>query len=178
MQTLILALQGPDRSKLVGEDAFNNMQIDDVEIESLIAKVSSQVSRSDRIPRQLVAISPRHLMLLNQWCPAYQSGLSLPPEANGAQRNVSYEKELGTLLSSLACEYFEQLSYQRASNFLMDNEPEKRLDVRISPKRAGSCTLWRREISRLQYSAIDSKVIMNTVPTALHGLSAFAACNT
>ncbi|KAK9259385.1 hypothetical protein V1519DRAFT_451762 [Lipomyces tetrasporus] len=117
-------------------------------------------------------------MLLNQWCPAYQSGLSLPPEANGAQRNVSYEKELGTLLSSLACEYFEQLSYQRASNFLMDNEPEKRLDVRISPKRAGSCTLWRREISRLQYSAIDSKVIMNTVPTALHGLSAFAACNT
>ncbi|KAK9242536.1 hypothetical protein V1506DRAFT_562809 [Lipomyces tetrasporus] len=55
----------------------------------------------------------------------------------------------------------------------MDNEPEKRLDVRISTKRAGSCTLWRREISRLQYSAIDSKVIMNTIPTALHGLSVF-----
>ncbi|KAK9388460.1 hypothetical protein V1515DRAFT_614518 [Lipomyces mesembrius] len=73
--------------------------------------------------------------------------------------------------------YLEEI-LRRALNFLKANEPEKRLDVRLSPH---SFQLLDEQVHALygdakypslQYSAIDSRVIINTVPTALHSGSA------
>ncbi|KAJ8099603.1 hypothetical protein POJ06DRAFT_281809 [Lipomyces tetrasporus] len=72
----------------------------------------------------------------------------------------------------------EKGSYQRALNFLTANEPEKRLDVRLSPKsfqlldEQAHALYGDAKYPRLQYSAVDSRVIINTVPTALHSGSA------
>ncbi|KAK9342486.1 hypothetical protein V1522DRAFT_373138 [Lipomyces starkeyi] len=72
----------------------------------------------------------------------------------------------------------EQVSYQRALNFLKVNEPEKRLDIILSPKsfqlldEQAHALYGDAKYPRLQYSAIDSRVIINTVPTALHSESA------
>ncbi|KAK9237824.1 hypothetical protein V1525DRAFT_376412 [Lipomyces kononenkoae] len=72
----------------------------------------------------------------------------------------------------------ERLSYQRAMDFLTANEPERRLDVHLSyqsfrclEEKAG--TLYGdAKYPRLEYSAIDSRVIIHTIPTALHSASA------
>ncbi|KAK9371558.1 uncharacterized protein V1513DRAFT_468337 [Lipomyces chichibuensis] len=73
-------------------------------------------------------------------------------------------------------EYKEQI--MRALNFLKVNEPETRLDISLSLK---SFQLLDEQVHalygdakypRLQYSAIDSRVIINTVPSALHSVSA------
>ncbi|KAK9327611.1 hypothetical protein V1520DRAFT_393749 [Lipomyces starkeyi] len=74
----------------------------------------------------------------------------------------------------------ERVSYQRALNFLKVNEPEKRLDISLSPKYFQLLDEQAHALygdaydryPRLQYSAIDSRVIINTVPTALHSESA------
>ncbi|KAK9494124.1 hypothetical protein V1508DRAFT_444645 [Lipomyces doorenjongii] len=69
----------------------------------------------------------------------------------------------------------EQVSYRRAPNFLTANEPEKRLDIRLSYKsfralEEQALTLYG--ISPVEYSATDSRVTIYTAPTALHGYSA------
>ncbi|KAK9427398.1 hypothetical protein V1505DRAFT_380276 [Lipomyces doorenjongii] len=72
----------------------------------------------------------------------------------------------------------EQVSYRRALNFLMANEPEKRLDVCLSPKsfqfldEQAHSLYGDAKYPRVQYSAIDSRVIITTIPTALHSRSA------
>ncbi|KAJ8098128.1 hypothetical protein POJ06DRAFT_292774 [Lipomyces tetrasporus] len=72
----------------------------------------------------------------------------------------------------------EQASYQRALNFLMANEPEKRLDVCLSPKsfqfldEQAHALYGDAKYPRVQYSALDSRVIITTIPTALHSRSA------
>ncbi|KAK9237138.1 hypothetical protein V1525DRAFT_442940 [Lipomyces kononenkoae] len=69
-------------------------------------------------------------------------------------------------------------SYRRALEFLKANEPEKRLDIRLSPNSfrllvEQAHTLYGdTRYPRVQYSAVDSRVIINTVPTALHSRSA------
>ncbi|KAK9485381.1 hypothetical protein V1527DRAFT_496701 [Lipomyces starkeyi] len=72
----------------------------------------------------------------------------------------------------------EQVSYQRALNFLKANEPEKRLDIRLSYKsfqalEKQTLALYDDEkYPRVEYSATDSRVTFYTAPTALHGSSA------
>ncbi|KAK9327615.1 hypothetical protein V1520DRAFT_314716 [Lipomyces starkeyi] len=72
----------------------------------------------------------------------------------------------------------QQASYQRALNFLKVNEPERRLEVHLSPRsfqlldEQAHALYGDAKYPRLQYSAIDSRVIIHTVPTALHSGSA------
>ncbi|KAK9352754.1 hypothetical protein V1523DRAFT_450773 [Lipomyces doorenjongii] len=72
----------------------------------------------------------------------------------------------------------EQASYQRALNFLTANEPERRLDIYLSYKtfqflEENARALYAdAKYPRVEYSAIDSRVIIRTTPTALHSSSA------
>ncbi|KAK9314843.1 hypothetical protein V1524DRAFT_122332 [Lipomyces starkeyi] len=72
----------------------------------------------------------------------------------------------------------ERASYQRAFNFLTANEPERRLDIYLSYKSFQSLEEKARAMygdakyPRVEYSALDSRVIIHTIPTALHGESA------
>ncbi|KAK9343429.1 hypothetical protein V1522DRAFT_460259 [Lipomyces starkeyi] len=54
----------------------------------------------------------------------------------------------------------ERASYQRALNFFTANEPERRLDIYLA------------HALYVEYSAIDSRVTIHTIPTALHSVSA------
>ncbi|KAK9337490.1 hypothetical protein V1521DRAFT_461934 [Lipomyces starkeyi] len=66
----------------------------------------------------------------------------------------------------------EQEFYQRALNFLKANEPEKRLDVRLSPNsfrlldEQAHALYGDSKYPRVQYSAVGSRVVINTLPTA------------
>ncbi|KAK9491996.1 hypothetical protein V1508DRAFT_456537 [Lipomyces doorenjongii] len=70
----------------------------------------------------------------------------------------------------------EHESYQCALDFLKANEPETRLDVRLSPNsfrlldEQAHALYGDAKYPRVQYSTVDSRV--NTVPTALHSGSA------
>ncbi|KAK9371513.1 uncharacterized protein V1513DRAFT_467521 [Lipomyces chichibuensis] len=83
----------------------------------------------------------------------------------------------------------EQVTYQRALNFLTANEPEKRLDIRLSYKffqalEEQALALYGDEkhmskghampslYPRVEYTATDSRVTIYTAPTPLHGSSA------
>ncbi|KAK9371814.1 uncharacterized protein V1513DRAFT_386103 [Lipomyces chichibuensis] len=72
----------------------------------------------------------------------------------------------------------ELLFYQRALDFITANEPEKRLDIRLSYKsfqavEEQALALYGDEKYPLvEYSATDSRVTIYTAPTALHGSSA------
>ncbi|KAK9251677.1 hypothetical protein V1507DRAFT_492406 [Lipomyces tetrasporus] len=61
----------------------------------------------------------------------------------------------------------EEASYQRALNFLEDNEPERRLDIRPAHALYGDA-----KYPRVDYSGADSRVTIYTIPTGLHGASA------
>ncbi|KAJ8097088.1 hypothetical protein POJ06DRAFT_262477 [Lipomyces tetrasporus] len=80
----------------------------------------------------------------------------------------------------MACVDDEEASYQRALNFLKDNEPERRLDIRLSYQsfRALEAQAHARygdaKYPRVEYSGPDSRVTIYTVPTELHGTSATA----
>ncbi|KAK9357938.1 hypothetical protein V1504DRAFT_488651 [Lipomyces starkeyi] len=83
-----------------------------------------------------------------------------------------------SISSEMATSDNEQSSYQRALNFLTANEPEKRLDIRLSYKsfkalEEQALALYGDEkYPRVEYSATDSRVTIYTAPTALHGSSA------
>ncbi|KAK9311754.1 hypothetical protein V1524DRAFT_473145 [Lipomyces starkeyi] len=83
-----------------------------------------------------------------------------------------------SISSEMATSDNEQISYQRALNFLMANKPEKRLDIRLSYKsfkalEEQALALYGDEkYPRVEYSATDSRVTIYTAPTALHGSSA------
>ncbi|KAJ8097174.1 hypothetical protein POJ06DRAFT_286608 [Lipomyces tetrasporus] len=72
----------------------------------------------------------------------------------------------------------ERLSYQRAMDFLTANEPERRLDVHLSYRsfryleEKARALYGDAKYPRVEYSAIDSRVIIHTIPTALHSASA------
>ncbi|KAK9351093.1 hypothetical protein V1523DRAFT_442188 [Lipomyces doorenjongii] len=80
----------------------------------------------------------------------------------------------------------ERLSYQRAMDFLTANEPEQRIDIHLSyqsfryleeilygdAKKAVMNLTDHKRYPRVEYSAIDSRVIIHTIPTALHSASA------
>ncbi|KAK9327236.1 hypothetical protein V1520DRAFT_365589 [Lipomyces starkeyi] len=72
----------------------------------------------------------------------------------------------------------ERAYYQRALNFLTANEPERRLDIYLAYKSFRSLEEKARALygdakyPRVEYSAIDSRVTIHTIPTALHSVSA------
>ncbi|KAK9247790.1 hypothetical protein V1506DRAFT_530680 [Lipomyces tetrasporus] len=76
--------------------------------------------------------------------------------------------------------WVEDDSYQRALNFLKDNEPERRLDIRLSHQafralEAQACGLYDGEkFPRIDYSASDSRATIYTAPSVLHGSAAAA----
>ncbi|KAK9427467.1 hypothetical protein V1505DRAFT_35970 [Lipomyces doorenjongii] len=72
----------------------------------------------------------------------------------------------------------ERLSYQRAMDFLTANEPEQRIDIHLSYQsfryleEKARALYGDAKYPRVEYSAIDSRVIIHTIPTALHSASA------
>ncbi|KAK9358946.1 hypothetical protein V1504DRAFT_441734 [Lipomyces starkeyi] len=71
-------------------------------------------------------------------------------------------------------------SYQRALNFLRANEPERKLDIRLSYtsfetlEEQAFALYGDEKYARVEYSATDSRVTIHTIPTALHSSSAVA----
>ncbi|KAK9432648.1 hypothetical protein V1505DRAFT_413522 [Lipomyces doorenjongii] len=72
----------------------------------------------------------------------------------------------------------ERVSYQRAMDFLTANEPERRLDIHLSYQsfryleEKARALYGDAKYPRVEYSAIDSRVTIHTIPTALHSASA------
>ncbi|KAK9238894.1 hypothetical protein V1525DRAFT_425082 [Lipomyces kononenkoae] len=72
----------------------------------------------------------------------------------------------------------EQNSYERALRFLRANRPEGRLDVHLSYKffqaleSQAKAIYGNAKYPRVEYSAIDSRVTIHTIPTALHSSAA------
>ncbi|KAK9365614.1 hypothetical protein V1509DRAFT_660772 [Lipomyces kononenkoae] len=72
----------------------------------------------------------------------------------------------------------EQDSYKRALRFLKANRPEGRLDVHLSYRSFQALENQAKAIygnaiyPRVEYSAIDSRVTIHTIPTALHSSAA------
>ncbi|KAK9336855.1 hypothetical protein V1521DRAFT_435486, partial [Lipomyces starkeyi] len=71
-------------------------------------------------------------------------------------------------------------SYQRPLNFLRANEPERRLDIRLSDtsietlEELAFALYGDEKYPRVEYSATDSRVTKHTIPTALPNSSAVA----
>ncbi|KAK9361000.1 hypothetical protein V1504DRAFT_491724 [Lipomyces starkeyi] len=87
---------------------------------------------------------------------------------------VAHRFEVQNSVSSkMAWVVDEEASYQRPLNFLKDNEPERRLDIRLSYQsfRALEAQAHRlygdAKYPRLDYSGTDSRVTIYTIPTAL-----------
>ncbi|KAK9236156.1 hypothetical protein V1525DRAFT_379929 [Lipomyces kononenkoae] len=76
----------------------------------------------------------------------------------------------------------EQDSYERAMRFLRSNKPETRLDIHLSYGLFQALERQRKSIyrnaqyPRVEYSAIDSRVTIHTIPTALHSSAAASLC--
>ncbi|KAK9365116.1 hypothetical protein V1509DRAFT_634235 [Lipomyces kononenkoae] len=72
----------------------------------------------------------------------------------------------------------EQDSYKRAVHFLKANRPEGRLDLHLSYKsfqaleNQAKAIYGNAKYPRVEYSAIDSRVTIHTIPTALHSSGA------
>ncbi|KAK9319530.1 hypothetical protein V1517DRAFT_266116, partial [Lipomyces orientalis] len=99
----------------------------------------------------------------------------------GAVTTLRLQKSISLL--EMATYDDERLSYQRAMDFLTANEPERRLDIHLSyqsfrylEEKARALYVMNlndhKRYPRVEYSAIDSRVIIHTIPTALHGASA------
>ncbi|KAK9235371.1 hypothetical protein V1525DRAFT_348461 [Lipomyces kononenkoae] len=72
----------------------------------------------------------------------------------------------------------ERSAYQRALKFLIDNEPEKWLDIQLSYQNfialneQAHALYGDARYPRVEYAATDSRVTIHTVPTTLHSQSA------
>ncbi|KAK9366633.1 hypothetical protein V1509DRAFT_654540 [Lipomyces kononenkoae] len=107
------------------------------------------------------------------------AAISIARGQNAAQSALEYKGQTETAISlEMALCDDELASYQRAVNFLTTNEPERRLDLYVSYKSFQSLEDKARALygdakyPRVEYSALDSRVIIHTIPTALHNSSA------
>ncbi|KAK9358460.1 hypothetical protein V1504DRAFT_493797 [Lipomyces starkeyi] len=84
------------------------------------------------------------------------------------------------MLKEMATADDEEASYERALNFLTDNEPERRFDIPLSYRSFQALeeqahTLYGdTKYPRVEYDGSDSRVTIYTAPSALHGRSAEA----
>ncbi|KAK9235214.1 hypothetical protein V1525DRAFT_427991 [Lipomyces kononenkoae] len=83
--------------------------------------------------------------------------------------------------------FVEDKAYQKAREFLIRNEPERRLDLRLSfkcfralqelshtAKKPGTACLTMHTYPRVEYSSKDSTVTIITAQSGLHGMAAEA----